>query len=189
VRWIIRYASIRKQDISNGEGIGISVFVQGCHLHCHNCFNSEAWDFEGGKEWNEAIRDTVIKLADKLSVVRLSILGGEPLADENAYEVYSLIWHFKDVFPDKQVWLYSGYTWGEVMDESQELISERGISVAAIRCLAVTSSDILVDGRYVDELRDFNLKWCGSSNQRVIDVKRTLSNEQGEIVLYKPTIL
>ena len=87
----MNYASIREMDISNGEGVGVALFVQGCHLHCYNCFNSETWDFNGGKEWNEDIKKKFLKLIDKPYINRISILGGEPLADENLEAVLDLV--------------------------------------------------------------------------------------------------
>lgn len=107
----MRYAQIRKMDISNGEGIGISLFVQGCHFHCKNCFNQETWDFKGGKEWTPAVEEGFIKLAGKPYIKRISILGGEPLADENVKAVYDLIVHLREIYGDsKEIWLYTGYT-------------------------------------------------------------------------------
>ena len=101
-------------DISNGEGIGVALFVQGCHFHCYNCFNPETWDFNGGKEWIQEVEDKFIELASRPYIQRISILGGEPLADENLDGVLKLVNKFRLLFPDKTIWLYTGYTWEDI---------------------------------------------------------------------------
>ena len=103
----MRYASIRKTDVSNGLGIGISLFVQGCHFHCYNCFNQCTWDFNGGKEWNNDIKEKFLSLLKKDHIQRVSILGGEPLADENVSDIYSLIYDIRDKYPNKKIWMFS----------------------------------------------------------------------------------
>ena len=105
----IRYASIRNFDISNGEGVGVALFVQGCHFHCYNCFNTNTWDFNGGKEWTQDTENKLIELASRPYIKRLSILGGEPLADENLDGVLHLVDRFRLSFPNKSIWLYTGY--------------------------------------------------------------------------------
>ena len=112
----MRYAQIREMDISNGEGIGVALFVQGCHFHCPNCFNSETWDFHGGKEWTDEIADKFLDLADKPHIKRISILGGEPLAEENVGAVWELLNKIRSRFGNsKKIWLYTGYTWEELL--------------------------------------------------------------------------
>ena len=152
-----RYALIRKMDISNGEGIGISLFVQGCHFHCKNCFNPETWDFKGGKEWNEEVRKRFVKLIDNVHIHRISILGGEPLCDENVEEIISLCKELKEKYPDKKIWIYSGYTYEQIQQD---------INKAEILDIA----DILVDGPYEEDKQDFNLYFRGSNNQRIIEL-------------------
>lgn len=165
-----RYALIRKMDVSNGEGIGISLFVQGCHFHCKNCFNPETWDFEGGKEWNDDVKKRFLELANNEHVHRISILGGEPLCEENAETVFELCKEIKTLYPNKKIWVYTGYTWEELI---QKHINKE----------ALNNVDILVDGPYKDELQDFNLMFRGSSNQRVIDVKASIERKE-VITLY-----
>ena len=166
-----RYALIRKMDVSNGEGIGISLFVQGCHFHCKNCFNPETWDFEGGKEWNDEVKKKFLDLASNEHVHRISILGGEPLCEENAETVLDLCKEIKDSYPNKKIWVYTGYTWEELF---QKHINKE----------ALNNVDVLVDGPYKDELQDFNLMFRGSSNQRVIDVKQSIERKE-VITLYE----
>ena len=170
----MRYAQIRKMDISNGEGIGVALFVQGCHFHCHNCFNPETWDFNGGKEWTGEIADKFLDLADKPQIKRISILGGEPLAEENMESILNLLHKIRSRFGySKKVWLYTGYKWEELLTHDN----------AITRLSIVQLCDVLIDGRYIDDLKDYKLKWRGSSNQRVIDVKKSLINNK-TIVLY-----
>lgn len=170
----MRYAQIRKMDISNGEGIGVALFVQGCHFHCYNCFNPETWDFNGGKEWTDEIADKFLDLADKPQIKRISILGGEPLAEENMESILNLLHKIRSRFGySKKVWLYTGYKWEELLTHDN----------AITRLSIVQLCDVLIDGRYIDELKNYKLKWCGSSNQRVIDVKKSLINNK-TIVLY-----
>ena len=183
----IRYSLIRKMDISNGSGIGVSLFVQGCRAHCKNCFNSETWDFAGGKEWTKQTKDEFLNLVAQPFVVRVTILGGEPLEPENVYDVLSLIKDIKAKFPDKKIWLYTRFTWKQifepaVLDKLNPLDFFETAKINAARKSVVSMCDVVVDGRYVDELNDISLKWCGSSNQHVINVQKTLAT--GEIVLY-----
>lgn len=165
----MRYALIRKMDISNGPGVGVSLFVQGCHLHCKGCFNSTTWDFNGGKEWNDDVKQKFLELASRPYIKRISILGGEPLSPENSYDIYELIVEIKDKLPDKVIWLYTGY------------LFEYAINNQFNRKI-LELCDVVVDDRYVEELKDIGLPWRGSSNQRVIDVQETL--KQNKIVLY-----
>ena len=105
----MRYASIRKMDISNGSGIGVSLFVQGCPFHCKGCFNQETWDFNGGQEWTKEIEKQFITLIGQRFVKRVSILGGEPLCEENISEIKELISRIKALYPDVQIWVFTGY--------------------------------------------------------------------------------
>ena len=155
----MRYNIIRKMDISNGEGVGISLFCQGCSFHCKNCFNKETWDFKGGKEWTDEIKEKFIKLAEFDHISRISILGGEPLHDNNVEDIFSLCKELKGKYPNKKIWLYSGHTIEEL------LASENKLKYEVLQYI-----DVLIDGRYIHELRDVNCKWKGSTNQRVIKI-------------------
>lgn len=149
----MRYALMRKMDISNGAFVGVSLFVQGCHFHCKNCFNEETWDFKGGHEWTQETKERFLELMNKPYIKRISILGGEPLANENVEDVVDLMKTIVQKYPDKDIWVYSGYT--------MEAIKKRGLDDV------LKYADVIVDGQYVDELRDIRLKWRGSSNQRI----------------------
>ena len=150
----MRYAQIVPFEVCNGKGAGVSLFTQGCKFHCKNCFNEESWDFNGGKKWTDEIEDKFFKLISKPYIKRVSILGGEPLADENVKTVYLLIKKIKSLFPNKKIWLYSGYTYDEIIEDS-------------CRKLILENVDVFVDGKYIDKLRDVTLAFRGSSNQNV----------------------
>lgn len=162
----MRYNKIRKMDISNGPGIRVSIFMQGCAFHCKNCFNSETWPFDGGQEFNEEVIDKVLDLCNDSHIVGLSILGGEPLHPKNIEGTTKLAKAFKEKYPAKTLWIWSGFLFDKDLKDKEVL----------------NYVDVLVDGQYKDELHDFRLKWRGSSNQRVIDVKKSL--KKNEVVLY-----
>lgn len=160
----MRYNKIRKMDISNGPGIRVSIFMQGCSFHCKDCFNNETWDFKAGKEFNDEVINKVLDLASLPHIVGLSILGGEPMHPNNREGTIKLAKAFKKRYPDKDVWVWSGYLFDELKDIE-------GLSYI----------DTLVDGRFVFEQANPTLKFRGSSNQRVIDVKKSL--KAGNVVL------
>lgn len=177
----MRFASMRNLDISNGEGVGVSLFVQGCDRHCFNCFNPDTWDFNGGKEWTEETKNKFIKLIDRPYINRISVLGGEPLAEQNLDEVLSLIKEIRISFPEKTIWLYTGYKFEDLIN-GIHYPSDSEWEDKVLRQSIVKLCDVLVDGEYIDEQRDITLRWRGSLNQRVIDVKQSLT--QNKIVLY-----
>lgn len=144
---------MRKMDISNGTFVGASLFVQGCRFHCKNCFNQETWDFNGGKEWTQETKNTFLNLINKPYIKRISILGGEPLAEENVDGIVDLMKTIKNMFPYKKIWIYTGYT--------MEAIENRNLYKV------LEYADVIVDGPYIDNLRDITLKFRGSSNQRI----------------------
>ena len=165
----MKYNVVRKMDISNGPGIRVSVFMQGCEFHCKNCFNPETWDFEGGKEFTDDTVNEVLNLCSQNHIKGLSILGGEPMHPKNIEATTKLAKAFKEKYPNKNLWVWSGFKFDEDLKDKEVL----------------NYLDVLVDGRYVDELHNPKLKWRGSSNQRVIDVKKSL--KKGEVVLLEGT--
>lgn len=171
----MRYASIRSMDISNGEGVGVSLFVQGCHFHCKNCFNQDTWDFSGGKEWNREIEDEFMKLVNRPYIKRVSLLGGEPLADENVLDIMRLINRIKTECPDKKIWCYTGYTWEQIFPIVNPYLNLTQAEMT--RQNVVKNCDILVDGRFVEEEKDLSLEFRGSKNQRIIDVKERITSK------------
>lgn len=148
----MRYASIRSMDISNGVNVGISVFIQGCPApHCKGCFNPETWDFCGGKEWTEEVENKFFELANKPYIKRISLLGGECLAENNITDVTILAKKCKEKFPEKEIWLWSRY-------DFETYISKLEI---------IQYVDYVIDGRYIEELKDASLLYRGSSNQNI----------------------
>ena len=157
----MKYAQIREMDVTNGNGIGVALFTQGCPYHCKNCFNPETWDFDKGTDWTKETENKIIELLKPEYITRLTILGGEPLIERNIEPLTALLKRVKVIYPDKQVWLYTGGDF-EVLEGLYEEIFQY--------------IDILIDGRYIDDLRDYKLKWRGSSNQRIIDVQASLKS-------------
>ena len=181
----MRYNQIRECDIANGEGIGVALFVQGCHFKCKNCFNPETHDFNGGKKWTQEVEDKFIELANRPYIKRISLLGGECLAVENLDGVLNLVNKIRLLMPEKTIWIYSGFTWESIMwsrmphpphHSSEDFLHWNQRNEIVSKC------DVLVDGRYIDSQRNIQLKWRGSENQRVIDIQESL--KQNKIVLY-----
>ncbi len=163
----MRYSKIRKMDISNGEGVRVSIFFQGCSFHCKGCFNPETWDFHGGCEFGEEQIQEILDLCKEDYISGLSILGGETMHPKNIEGALLLAKRFKEKYPNKTIWAWTGYLFDEYLMDKE----------------ITKYLDVVVDGQFVENLRDPRLKWRGSSNQRVIDVKKTLKNKK--IVLYE----
>lgn len=179
----MRYAQVVPFEVCNGKGVGISLFVQGCGLKCLNCFNPDTWDFSGGKYWSKDIEDRFFELLSRYYIKRVTILGGEPLEKQNAEQVLNIVKKIKSEFPDKSLWLFSGYTFNQIINPAQlDCFDAERDKWYNQRKDIVELCDVLVDGRYVDELRDITLPFRGSSNQRVINVQESIANK--EIVLY-----
>lgn len=168
------YSKIKTFDIANGKGIRTSIFFSGCEHYCKNCFNSELWDFNVGQSFTKEVYESKIKPTMNEHITGISILGGEPLHPNNITATFNLVKWFKEDFPKKTIWLWSGYTWEELTSKSN---SNYKINIGILNNI-----DVLVDGKYVDELRDISLKWCGSTNQRVINIQESL--KENKIVLY-----
>ncbi len=163
----MRYNKIRKMDISDGPGVRVSIFTQGCSFNCKNCFNQETHDFNGGKEFNDETLNHVLDLCANDHIEGLSILGGEPMHPQNIEGTTKLAKAFKEKFPNKSLWAWSGYLFDKDLKDKE----------------IAKYLDVIVDGRYEDDLRNPKLKWKGSANQRVIDVQKSLADSQ--IVLFK----
>lgn len=157
----MRYNKIRKMDISNGPGVRVSIFFQGCDFHCKGCFNAETWPFNKGKEFNDNVIKHVLDLCSLDYIVGLSILGGEPLHNKNVDGALKLAKAFKEKYPNKSLWLWTGNLFEDVKDlEIMDYL------------------DVLVDGQFMIDKKDPSLKYCGSSNQRVIDVPKSLKEKK-----------
>lgn len=163
----MNYNHIYKADVANGPGVRVSIFFQGCTIRCPGCFNSELWDFKGGKPFvwsNEGVKLLELLKPDYIS--GLTILGGEPL-DQNLSELKIFINKIKRHYPNKTIWIYTGHIWEELSETQKD---------------AIQNADMLVDGPFLKELKDSSLKWRGSSNQRIIDIKESL--KENKIILF-----
>ncbi len=170
----MNYGEIKKVDIANGEGVRVSLFVSGCTHHCKGCFNPETWNFNFGKPFTAETEEEIIGYLNHGYIKGLSLLGGEPFEPENQRVLLPFLRQVKKLFPDKNIWCYSGYTFEELLNKSRARCEVTDEMLSLI--------DILVDGEFTEEKRNLMLKFRGSENQRVIDVKKSL--ETGEIVKY-----
>ncbi len=162
----MKYNKIRKMDISDGPGVRVSIFMQGCAFNCEKCFNPETHDFNGGKEFTDETINRVLQLCDNENIEGLSILGGEPMHPKNIEGTTMLAKKFKEKFPNKTIWTWSGFQFDKDLKDKEVL----------------KYVDVLVDGQYVDALHDPKLEWRGSSNQRVINVQKSL--KENAIILF-----
>lgn len=162
----MHYHNITKDDMLNGDGLRTVLWVAGCSHGCKNCQNPITWDINGGLPFDEAAKKELFAELEKPYISGITMSGGDPLHVKNRKETGALIKEIHERFPDKTIWVYTGYQWEEVED---------------LPCMRYV--DVLVDGKFVEGLKDLNLHWKGSSNQKVIDVKKT--REKGEIVLHK----
>lgn len=173
------YGEIKKCDIANGEGVRVSLFVSGCTHHCPGCFNQDTWDFGYGKEYTEETEQEILDALSPGYINGLSLLGGEPFEPQNQEVLVKLLKEVRERYPEKNVWCYSGYLF------DRELLSE-----SRARCgytdEMLSMIDVLVDGRFVEAKKDIRLVFRGSSNQRIIDVKKSL--ESGGIVPWEATV-
>ena len=165
----MNYATIKWTDIANGEGVRISLFVSGCTHRCKNCFNQIAWDFSYGEVFDEAVAEKILKELGESYITGLSLLGGEPLEPQNQEALYPFIQEVKRRYPDKTIWCYTGF----VLDEKTGELKEKDKNTPYTKNL-IALFDVLVDGPFVEDLKDIRLKFRGSANQRLIDVKKTL---------------
>jgi anaerobic ribonucleoside-triphosphate reductase activating protein len=175
----MNYSGLKKYSIGNGEGIRTSLYVSGCNFHCNGCFNPETWDFNYGLPYTDKTEEEILNLIKSDRVDGLSLLGGDPLCQsyEDIELLLQLVLKVKDL--GKNTWIWSGFTWEELMqtsfNESHQLWQKRKELISAC--------DVWVDGRFVMKERNLNLQWCGSNNQRIIDVKQSI--DQNNLVLYK----
>ena len=161
----MRYHNITKEDMLNGDGLRVVLWVAGCAHHCKNCQNPITWDPKGGLPFDEAAKQEIFEELEKDYVSGVTFSGGDPLYMDTREDLFTLVREIKNRYPDKTFWLYTGYQWEDI----------RGLEV-------IPYLDVVVDGRFVEELKDNNLPWKGSSNQKVVDVQMTLS--LGKTVLY-----
>ncbi len=172
----MNYASIKNCDVANGEGVRISLFVSGCTHHCKNCFNAEAWDFNYGLPFDETAQNTVLELLKPDYISGLTLLGGEPMEPCNQKALLPFIQKVKQMYPQKNIWCYSGYLFDKQI--IQEMSQKYEYTLPLVQLF-----DVMVDGKYVDELHDLSIRFRGSSNQRIIDVQKSLKENQ--VILYE----
>ena len=170
------YGEIKKCDIANGEGVRTSLFVSGCRRHCPFCFNYQTWDFNFGKEYTQEVEDEIVESLSPSYVKGLSLLGGEPFEPENQLELVKLLRRVKKEFPNKTIWCYTG----NVLERD---LLNKSFYTTEVTLEMLSLIDVLVDGEFVQDLKNISLEFRGSSNQRIIDVKKTLAS--GEVVLYE----
>lgn len=167
----MNYANIKYNDIANGEGVRTSLFVSGCTHHCKNCFNPETWDFSYGNVFTKDIEDQILNSLAPDYIAGLTLLGGEPMEPANQQALLPFIKRVKEKYPNKTIWCYSGYLF------DRDLLGESRAHTPWTREL-LGYIDVLIDGEFVEELKDLSLRFKGSSNQRVIDVNESLKNNQ-----------
>lgn len=165
----MRYAQIVPFEVCNGKYAGVSVFVQGCSFHCPGCFNPGAWAFNGGKEFTAEVKDKLLTLVSKPYIKRVSILGGEPLVYENLQGVLKLVRELKGEFPEKTIWIYTGYTMEEILnpDPGLSICNRKANESLLLKRDVFRDCDVVVDGRFEIDKRDVTLRFRGSSNQIV----------------------
>ena len=173
----MNYGNIKTHDVADGEGVRVTLFVSGCTHHCKGCFQPETWDFEYGKPYTEETENFILESLAPSYIKGLTLLGGEPFEPVNQRVLVKLMRKVKEVYPDKNIWAYSGYT----LDE--ELLPEKGRAHCEVTEEMLSYVDVLVDGEFVLSLRNLMLKFRGSSNQRVIDVQKSL--KEGKTILYE----
>ncbi|MGN1164778.1 MAG: anaerobic ribonucleoside-triphosphate reductase activating protein [Candidatus Ornithospirochaeta sp.] len=176
----MNYGTIKYYDIANGEGVRTSLFVSGCRHHCPDCFNAVAWDFSYGLPFTKKEEDEIISSLSPYYIKGLSLLGGEPMEKENQEGVLSLLERVENETEGKDVWIYSGFTFEELVGT----VPSRAFSPISRKILE--KCDVLVDGKFMKEEKDISLQFRGSRNQRIIDLRATF--DRGEIVLWKDKI-
>ncbi len=159
----MNYANIKYNDISNGPGVRTSVYVSGCPHHCKGCFNQETWDFNFGKEFTDEVIEEILDKSSEDHIKGLTVLGGEPLAPDNQSDVLKLVRVFRERYPKKTIWLFTGYLYEDLKSVYKTQITE----------LIFKYLDVVVDGPFIEHDKDYALGFRGSSNQRIIDVKKT----------------
>ena len=174
----MNYHKIEKTSIANGEGIRVVLWVSGCSLHCRGCHNPETWNLNSGKLFNEEAKKELFKALDKPYIQGITFSGGHPLEEENVSDILDLIIEIKNKFPNKDIWLYTGYKFEDIIEPKKCKLNQTHL----LRATIIRICDVVVDGSFIEGLKDLTLKFRGSSNQRLIDVKKTFN--ENKIVLY-----
>lgn len=170
----MNYHNITTADMMNGDGLRVVLWLSGCNHHCHNCQNPQTWDANSGIPYDKEADIEISAELNKDYISGITFTGGDPMFEYNLDNVYDLCGYIKKLYPNKTIWIYTGFTWEELQSTNIYRNDERR--------LILKYCDVLVDGRYVESLRDTNAKWRGSTNQRVIDVQKSLQSKQ--VILY-----
>lgn len=179
----MNYHNITYLDQNNGDGLRIVLWVAGCEHHCTNCQNQQTWSPQSGIPFDKNAMNEILNELKKDYISGITFSGGDPLHPENVQNVLKIVDEIRVSYPTKNIWLYTGYTWEQIMHPVITDINSEQLKMLQMRKELVSKCDVLIDGRYVDELRDVSLHWRGSSNQRVINVQETLKQDQ--IVLWE----
>ena len=171
----MHFGNIKKNDIANGEGVRVSLFVSGCRNRCKNCFNPETWSFTYGNEFTKEVEQEILDALNNSWINGLTILGGEPFEVENQKDLVEFVKKVKNQFPNKSIWMYSGYLFDE------DIINPKGKVHCEVTDEIINNIDVLVDGKFIEELKNLSLKFRGSTNQRIILVQESLKLK--EVVL------
>ena len=184
----MNYHNITYPDMNNGDGLRVVLWLSGCSHRCFNCQNPQTWDVNSGIPFDESAKEELFRELDKDYISGLTLSGGDPLHEANLDGVLHLVDRFRLLFPNKSIWIYSGYTWEECQPFSEEgLLKGSNFAPNLQKILhkrqqIITQCDVMVDGRYIDSQRNPSKKWAGSDNQRVIDIQESL--KQNKVILY-----
>lgn len=179
----MNYLQITHEDVCNGDGLRVVLWLSGCSHHCYNCQNPQTWNPNSGIPFDESAKQEIFNELSKDYISGITFSGGDPLHENNLDDVLSLIKEIRISYPDKTIWLYTGFKLEKIMLPIPTIIDDLyTIEITDKRKKIISNVNVLVDGEYIDEQKDLTLKWRGSKNQRVIDVKKSLA--QNKIILY-----
>ena len=193
----MNYHNITYPDMNNGDGLRVALWLSGCSHHCYNCQNPQTWDSNSGILFDEAAKEELFRELERDYISGITFTGGDPLFHKNLNDVLRIIITIRKDFPEKTIWLYSGFSWKSIWDNtininvndeigglslSQECENTLYLNNKNKRRKIISQCDVMVDGRYIDSQRDISLKWRGSKNQQVIDVQKSL--RENKIILY-----
>lgn len=183
----MNYLKIEHEDVCNGTGLRVVLWLSGCSHHCYNCQNPQTWNPDSGIPFDDLAKQEIFTELSKNYISGITFSGGDPLYENNLNEVLKLVQEIRISYPEKTIWLYTGFEWNSLMSKIcqptfPDKDFERIIEIHKKRKEIISNVDVLVDGEYIDEQKDLTLKWCGSRNQHVIDVKQSIA--QNKMVLY-----
>lgn len=177
----MNYLQITHEDVCNGDGLRVVLWLSGCSHHCYNCQNPQTWNPNSGILFDDLAKQEIFNELSKDYISGITFSGGDPLHENNLEEVLKLIKEIRISFPEKTIWLYTGYSYSKIFRGQLSCLSQDGLNNFKRREI-IKQCDVVIDGEYIDEQKDITLKWRGSKNQRCIDVKQSLT--QNKVVLY-----